>query len=436
MRKIWNNPQTLSQRAATAAKALRSRSVAPMQVAVLAVASAVLVACSGSDDKNASAAQSAQAPEVPVGVVVAKKENVDLIADLPGRVEAVRVAQVRARAAGILLKRHFVEGSDVKAGQLLFTIDPAPYKAALQSAKANLASAQATMAQNKAIVERYRPLVAVNAVSQLEFDNADASYKTAQAAVAAAQAEVRTAEINLGYASVTSPISGRIGRALVTEGALVGQGDATELAVVQQINPVYVNFTQSSAEVMELRKAIAQGQLHKVDGQEAVEVHVVLEDGTPYGEPGKLLFTDLTVDATTGQVTLRAEFPNPQGYLLPGMYVRVKLAQAQVANAIAIPQQAVSRGGINGDTVTVVDDEGNRRIVNVKVGEEAGGGRWLITSGLNEGDQVMVDGFQLLQMMPPNTKVKPQPWKQGEPTMPPPPTAGAAQGESADAGAK
>ena len=423
MRNKWINPQTMAQGAEAPQPSLRRRAVLPLQAAVLAVASAVLVACSGSDGKNPPAEQSAQAPQLPVGVIVAKKESVDLISDLPGRVEASRVAQVRARAAGILLKRHFVEGSDVKAGQLLFTIDPAPYTAALQNAKANLASAQAVMAQNKTIVERYRPLVAVNAVSQLEFDNADASYKTAQAAVASAQAQVRTAEINLGYASVTAPISGRIGRALVTEGALVGQGDATELAVIQQINPVYVNFTQSSTEVMELRKAIADGKLARVDGQEAVEVDVVLEDGSPYGQPGKLLFTDLTVDAATGQVTLRAEFPNPQGYLLPGMYVRVKLAQAQVNNAIAVPQQAVIRGGLKGDTVTVVDAQGDRHVKTVKVGEAVNGDRWLILDGLEEGDQVMVDGFQLLQMMPPNTKVVPQPWNQGEPTMPPVPAA-------------
>jgi len=207
------------------------------------------------------------------------------------------------------------------------------------------------------------------------------------------------------------------------------------LAVIQQINPVYVNFTQSSSEVMELRKAIASGKLQQVGGQEAIAVNVVLEDGTPYGEPGKLLFTDLTVDASTGQVTLRAEFPNPQGFLLPGMYVRVKLAQAQVDNVIAIPQQAVTRGGSGGDTVTVVDAEGNRHVKSVKIGDAANGNRWLILDGLQEGEQVMVDGFQLLRMMPPGTKVKPEPWKQGEPTMPPPPAA-PAKGTGTDAKAQ
>lgn len=369
----------------------------------------------GAGDDAAAAQQAAMMPQV--GVIIAKPATVGLVTELPGRVEASRVAQVRARAAGILLKRHFAEGSHVKAGQRLFTIDSAPYAASVQSAKASLASAEAAQAQAKALLDRYRPLVAVNAISKLDFDNANTSYKAAQANVAVAKAAVRTAEINLGYANVTAPISGRIGRALVTEGALVGQGEATQLAVVQQINPVYVNFTQSSSQVMALRKALADGKLQQLAGEEATPVQVVLEDGSSYGQEGKLLFTDLTVDETTGQVTLRAEVPNDAGLLLPGMYVRVKLSQAQVQSAIAVPQQAVTRSQ-QGDTVTVVDAEGNREVRKVTVGAAAQGNSWLITSGLKEGEQVMVDGFQLLQMMPPNVKVKAVPWVAGQPTLP------------------
>lgn len=380
-------------------------------------------------EEQAPAAQQMPAPQV--GVVLAKPATVGLVTELPGRVEASRMAQVRARAAGILLKRHFEEGSHVKAGQRLFTIDAAPYAAALQSAKASLASAEAAQAQAKALVDRYRPLVAANAISRLDFDNANTSYKSAQANVAVAKAAVRTAQINHDYANVTAPISGRIGRALVTEGALVGQGEVTQLAVVQQINPVYVNFTQSSSQVMALRKALAEGRLHKVSGEEATPVQVVLEDGSNYGEVGKLLFTDLTVDETTGQVTLRAEVPNNEGLLLPGMYVRVKLSQAQVQSAIAVPQQAVTRSQ-SGDTVTVVDAQGNREVRSVKIGPMAEGNSWLVLDGLKEGEQVMVDGFQILQMMPPNVKVKPVPWVAGQPSLPAGPAGQPAQAPEAN----
>lgn len=379
----------------------------------IASTAVLLSACLGNDDKKADASQEAapaqQMPTPAVGVIEAKLETIGLVTELPGRVEASRVAQVRARAAGILLKRHFEEGSDVKAGQQLFTIDSAPYNASLQSAKASLASAEATQAQTKAVVDRYKPLVAANAISKLEFDNADANYKAAVAGVAAAKAAVRTAEINLGYANVTSPISGRIGRALVTEGALVGQGDVTQLAVVQQINPVYVNFTQSSNDVLKLRRDMQEGRFKQADGKDAASVRVVFDDGSEYGDAGKLLFTDLTVDSTTGQVTLRAEVPNDGGVLLPGMYVRVKIEQAQVADAIAVPQQAVTRTQ-NGDTLTVVDAEGNREVRKIKI-SSASGNRWLVLEGLKAGEQVMVDGFQTLAMMPPGVKVKPVPWQ-------------------------
>ena len=367
----------------------------------------LLAACGKSDAPPAAAGDGMPPPEV--GVVVATPGDVGLITELPGRLEALRVAQVRARVAGILQKRLFREGSDVKAGQPLFAIDAAPYAAALQSAEATLARAQANLTQAAALAERYKPLVAANAVSQQEYANAVAAQKQAEADVAAGRAAVQTGRINLNYASVTAPISGRIGRALVTEGALVGQGEATQLAVIQQVDPVYVNFTQSAGEVMKLRRALAEGQLQRAGGSEAASVRVVLEDGSEYALPGKLLFSDLTVDPSTGQITLRAEVPNPKGELLPGLYVRVRLEQAQVANAITLPQQAVTRTQ-QGDHITVVGADGKLSQRTVKVGA-ARNNQWIVLEGLKEGEQVMVDGFQKLQMMPPGTPVKAVPWQ-------------------------
>ena len=363
---------------------------------------AALTACGGGD--KAAAPPGGGMPPPEVGVVTVQLGEVGLLNELPGRLEASRVAQVRARAAGILQKRLFREGSDVKAGQALFAIDAAPYEAALQSARASLARAEANLAQAKALAERYAPLVKENAVSQQEYANAVAAQKAAEADVAAGKAAVQTASINLGYASVTAPISGRIGRAMVTEGALVGQGEATQLALIQQIHPMYVNFTQSASEVYRLKRALAGGQL-KGAGQDAASVRVVLEDGTEYSKPGRLLFSDLTVDSATGQITLRAEVPNAEGTLLPGLYVRVRLEQATAVNAIALPQQAVTRSA-QGDSVMVVDAEGKVAPRPVKVSGQQNG-QWVVTDGLKAGEQVMVDGFQKLR---PGVAVKAVPW--------------------------
>jgi membrane fusion protein (multidrug efflux system) len=367
------------------------------------VASALLVACSGQDAASGGA-QAGGPPPPQVGVVTVEPHSVALTTELPGRLEASRVAQVRARAAGILHKRLFREGSDVKAGQPLFEIDAAPYRAALQSAQANLARAQAGLAQATAQAERFKPLVAANAISQQEYVNAVAAQKTAQADVAAGRAAVQTAQINLGYARVTAPISGRIGRALVTEGALVGQGEPTQLAVIQQIDPMYLNFTQSTSEVLRLRRAFAAGRLQR--SGEGASVRVLLDDGSDYAHPAKLLFTDLAVDPTSGQVTLRAEVPNPEGLLLPGMYVRVRIGQAQLANAITLPQQAVTRTP-QGDTVMVVgaDNKPAPRTVNVGRAQQ---GQWVIEGGLKAGERVIVDGFQKMR---PGAPVTPVPWR-------------------------
>ncbi len=387
----------------------------PRSLAAVAGAAVVLsLAACGKSDAPAGGAPGAGAgggsrPPPEVGVVVATPGEVGLVTELPGRIEASRVSQVRARAAGILRERLFREGSDVKAGQPLFRIDPAPYQAAAQSAQASLARAEANVTQTRALAERYKPLVEANAVSKQEYANAVAAQKAAEADAAVGRAAVETAKINLGYANVTAPISGRIGRALVTEGALVGQGEATPLALIQQIDPVYINFTQSAGDVLKLRRGLAAGQFKRASGPDAASVRVVLEDGSEYPLAGRLLFSDLSVDPTSGQITLRAEVPNPKGELLPGLYVRVRLEQAQVNNAITVPQQAVTRTQ-QGDTVMVVGADGKVSPRKVKI-SAAQGNRWIVLDGLQAGEQVMVDGFQKLQMMPPGTPVKAVPWQ-------------------------
>lgn len=344
-------------------------------------------------------------PPAEVGVVTVTPGDVGLLTELPGRLEASRVAQVRARVPGILQKRLFAEGSDVAPGQALFQVDASVYEAGLASAEATLAKAEANLMQASAQAERFKPLAAAKAISEQDFINAQAAHKLAAADVAVARAAVQTARINLGYAHITAPIGGRIGRALVTEGALVGQGEATQLAVIQQIDPMYVNFTQPAAEVMKLRRAMEAGQLKRA-GSQAASVRLMLEDGTAYARPGKLLFSDLTVDATSGQITLRAEVPNPQGTLLPGLFVRVQLEQAQASNAITLPQQAVTRSP-QGDSVMVVGSDGKVAPRPVKIGGQQNG-QWVVLGGLQAGEQVMVDGFQKLRGPAP---VKPVPWQ-------------------------
>jgi membrane fusion protein (multidrug efflux system) len=371
------------------------------------VACAVLLSACGDKPGAAVPGAGAGAPPPPeVGVITVALRPVGIVTELPGRLEASRVAQVRARVPGIVQKRLFTEGSDVKAGQPLFQIDPASLQASVASAQATLARAEANVTQATAQAERYKPLLEANAISKQDYVNAVAAQKTAEADVAAARAALRTGQINLGYASVTAPISGRIGRALVTEGALVGQGEATPLALVQQINPMYVNFTQSTTELLQLRRAIASGKFKRAGGDSA-SVRIILEDGSEYPQAGRLLFTDLSVDPSSGQVTLRAEVPNPTGLLLPGMYVRVRLEQAETPTGILVPQQAVTRG-TTGDSVMVVGNDGKVLPRPVKVGSAAEAGHWVILEGLKPGELVMVDGFQKLRG---NAPVKPVPWQ-------------------------
>jgi len=362
----------------------------------------MLIGCSGSET-------AAVPPPPEVGIVVTKAQTITLQTELPGRLEPFRVAEVRARVAGIVQKRLFTEGSDVKAGQTLYAIDAQPYQAAVDSADANLERARANLTQASAQAKRSRPLAAAKAISEIDYINVTAAQAQAKAEVAASQAALKTARINLAYASVTAPIAGRIGRALVTEGALVGQGSATQLATVQQIDPMFVSFTQPAAAVLQLRKAIASGELRKNNGNDAASVQVLFDDGSSYAHEGKLLFADLTVDQSTGQISLRAQVPNPDGLLLPGMYVRVRLPQAQSDAAILLPQQAVTRK-TQGDTVMVVDDKGAVASRDVTVGSNIDG-QWVITAGLHAGEQVMVDGFQKLR---PGAPVKAVPWNKAD----------------------
>ena len=360
----------------------------------------LLAACGGGSEPKAGAPSGGGAPPPPeVAVVTVAPQTAPLVTELPGRVEASRVAQVRARVNGIVLKRLFREGSEVKAGQVLFQIDPAPYQAAVDSAKAALAKAQANLTQAKELATRYKPLADARAISSQEYVNAQAAQAQAEADIAAAQAALRTAQLNLGYASVTAPISGRIGRALVTEGALVSATEATQLALIQQIDPVYINSQQAVADVARLRKAA------NAAAPDLSAVRVVLDDGSELPQRGRLLFADLSVDPTSAQVTLRTEIANPQGLLLPGMYVRTRLVQGQIANAMLVPQQAVTRGP-QGDSVLVIGEGGKATPRNIKVGG-ASGSNWIVLDGLKAGEQVIVEGFQKMR---PGAPVKPVPW--------------------------
>ncbi len=371
---------------------------------------AALAACGAKEGGAAGpgAATGGGPPKMPpaeVGVVTMRTEPVAVQNELPGRVSAVRVAQVRARINGVVLKRLFREGSDVKAGQPLFQIDASSYQAAVDGGQATLAKAQANLAQASAIAERYKPLVAVNAISQLEYSNAQSAQRLADADVAGAKAALQTARINLDYATVRAPIAGRIGQSLVTEGALVSQAEATQMALIQQTGTVYVNFTQSSGDLLRLRKAMTGSQLRGA-GKDGNTVHIVLEDGSQLPRPGRLLFSDLNVDAGSGQITLRAEVPNPDGLLLPGQYVRVRLAQAELPAAMLLPQQAVTRSN-QGDTVLVVGADGVPAKRQIRLGGNQNN-QWIVLEGLQTGEQVIVEGFQ--KMMVPGAPVKPTPW--------------------------
>ncbi|MDP2307794.1 MAG: efflux RND transporter periplasmic adaptor subunit [Pseudomonadota bacterium] len=378
---------------------------APRVALPSALLSALLVAI-GTTVGCAPPAAVATTPPPPanVGIVTIVRAPASLATELPGRVEASRVAEVRARAVGVVLERRFREGSDVKAGEVLFRIDPGPLQAAFASAEAALAKAEANQGLASLRAERYAPLVATRSISQQDYDDALAVQAQARADVAGAKAALTTSRLNLGYATVTAPIGGRIGRAEVTEGALVGQGVATLLATIQQLDVVYVNLAQSSSEVQRLRRSFASGALARA-GDGPVQVTIVRDDGSEHPQPGTLLFTDVTVDATTGAVSLRAEVPNPDGALLPGEFVRARLAQAVIQDAITVPQQAVARKA-SGASVLVVGADELVAVRPIEVGD-AIGDTWLVTKGLEAGDRVIVDGLQKAR---PGSPVTPVAW--------------------------
>ncbi len=358
-----------------------------------------LAACGKKDE--AGAQQGGQMPPAEVGVVSIEPSSVGMETSLPGRTSPYAVAEIRPQVGGIVLKRLFTEGGEVKAGQTLYQIDPASFRNSVDSAKAALARSEATLTTARQKAERYKDLVSIKAVSQQDYDDADAALKQAEADVAANRAAVATAALNLGYADVKSPITGRIGKSSVTQGALVTASQATALATVQQLDPIYVDVTQSVSELARLRRDLESGVLKRAGNGQA-SVKLLLEDGSTYSAPGKLAFTDVTVDSGTGSVSVRAVFPNPKGELLPGMFVRAKLETGVREGSILVPQQAVTRNTKGEATVMLVLPEG-KFMPKVIQTEKAIGDKWLVSDGLKAGDQVIVEGLQRLR---PGTVIK------------------------------
>ena len=356
---------------------------------VIIVSTAVLLgAC--------SKAQTPSAPPAPqVSVVTVHRTTVPVTIELSGRTTPFLVAQVRARVDGIVLKRDYKEGSDVKGGQRLYQIDPAPFIASLNSAKAMLEKSQANLVAMKAQAERFKALVATNAVSKQDYDNAVSSQGQAEADVASGKAAVDTAQINLGYTSVASPITGRSGISLVTEGAFVQASQATMMTTVQQIDPIYVDVTQSSIEGLRLRRDVANGRL-KLNGPNQAKVKLLLEDGREYGETGALVTTDITVDQTTGTVTVRALFANPKAVLLPGMFVRARVEEGVNENAFLVPQVGVTHDPQGNATALVVGSDNKVQQRKLQLGATQGD-EWVVEGGLNDGDRVIVAGLQRVQ---------------------------------------
>jgi membrane fusion protein (multidrug efflux system) len=368
-----------------------------------AVLACVMTGVSACDEPRAD---QAAAPRPQVSVVTLQPSSRPYIRELPGRIAPTRVAEVRARVAGIVLERSFQQGADVKAGDVLYRIDPVRFQVELDAAEAALAKAQAVHDQAEQQAKRVEKLISGQAASQAQYEIAVATFRQAQADVAARKADVARVKLDLDYTSVRSPINGRIGRALVTEGALVGQGEATHLATVHQLDPVYADFTQSAGDLQQLRRDLESGALEQVE-PDAAKVRLVLDDGTLYPLAGKLLFSDASVDPGTGQVTLRGEFPNPKGELLPGMYVRVQIQQGTDGDALAVPQQAVQRNDTGGSEVYVVRPDNRAMIKPMRAGRVVDE-QWLVLDGLDPGDRVVVDGFQKFE---PGDVVDPVPWQ-------------------------
>ncbi|EBQ4987913.1 multidrug efflux RND transporter periplasmic adaptor subunit AcrA [Salmonella enterica] len=374
----------------------KNRGLTPLAVVLMLSGSLALTGCDDKQDQQGGQ----QMPEV--GVVTLKTEPLQITTELPGRTVAYRIAEVRPQVSGIILKRNFVEGSDIEAGVSLYQIDPATYQATYDSAKGDLAKAQAAANIAELTVKRYQKLLGTQYISKQEYDQALADAQQATAAVVAAKAAVETARINLAYTKVTSPISGRIGKSSVTEGALVQNGQASALATVQQLDPIYVDVTQSSNDFLRLKQELANGSLKQENGK--AKVDLVTSDGIKFPQSGTLEFSDVTVDQTTGSITLRAIFPNPDHTLLPGMFVRARLQEGTKPTALLVPQQGVTRTPRGGATVLVVGAD-NKVETRQIVASQAIGDKWLVTDGLKAGDRVVVSGLQKVR---PGAQVKVQ----------------------------
>ncbi|CAK9884184.1 MAG: Multidrug efflux pump subunit AcrA [Candidatus Erwinia impunctatus] len=375
----------------------KNRGLSPLAVVLMLSGCLVITAC---DDKSNKQSGQQAAPEV--GVTILKAVPLTITTDLPGRTSAFRVAEVRPQVSGIILKRNFAEGSNIKAGESLYQIDPATYQASYDSAKGDLAQAEANARIATLTVKRYKPLLGTKYISQQDYDTAIATQGQTQAAVQVARANVENARINLAYTQVRSPITGRIGKSSVTEGALVQNGQTTALATVQQLDPIYVDVTQSSADFMRLREELRSGKLQQLDGKATVKL--LTEQGVNYPQSGTLEFSDVTVDESTGSITLRAIFPNPDNTLLPGMFVRARLDEGTKPEALLVPQQGISRTPTGQATAMIVDAENKVQVRNVTA-DRAIGDKWLVTEGLKAGDKVITTG---LQRAAPGATVTPQ----------------------------
>jgi membrane fusion protein, multidrug efflux system len=372
---------------------------------LLAALSPLLAGC----DKPSQASANAQ-PAVPdVSIVTVKPQSRAIVRELPGRIAPTRVSEVRPRVSGIVVERLFRQGSEVKAGDPLYRIDPRPFEVEVLSSNAALARAEAVHVQATQQARRISLLTSQRAAPEVENEKAIAAERQAAADVEGRKAELARANLNLEYATIRAPIDGVIGAAMVSEGALVVQHDTATLATIQQLDPIYADFTQSASELMHLRRAFESGDLERI-APDAIKVRLVLDDGTPYPIAGRLLFSETKVDANTGQVTLRGEFANPKRELLPGMYVRVRIEQGIDSDAIAVPQQAVQRNAGGGSEVFIVKDDDSAVRQPVRTGAVQDG-QWLVTEGLKAGDRVVVEGFQKFAA---GDKVRPQSWDEAD----------------------
>ncbi|AHX61714.1 efflux RND transporter periplasmic adaptor subunit [Aeromonas media] len=358
-------------------------------VGLALLASGLLAGCG---DKGEAGQGAGEMPPAAVDVVTLHAAPLQLMSELTGRTAPLRVAEVRPQVNGIILKRLFTEGSDVKAGQLLYQIDPAVYQAAVASAKANLAKAQANEQSARLKAQRYAELVKVKAISRQEYDDADAAWKQQVAEIGAAKAALQSANINLAYTRITAPISGRIGKSAVTEGALVTAQQADSLTSISQLDPMYVDVRQSTADLLRLKRQVAAGKLTQ-GKQDGAKVSFQLEDGSQYGEQGTLQFSDVTVDETTGMVTLRVLVPNPHDLLLPGMFMRATLQEGERPEGLLVPQTAVTRTPKGGATVMVVTADNKVELREVQLSRVVGDS-WVVESGLDAGEKVIVAGLQ------------------------------------------